>query len=97
MNREEVPHPVRRQPVRNPVFLSPAMLVADTTVLELSTSQVRRPMVHNSAGAIVKHRTVFFLGLFVLQDEVAVVIRSANKTKRQDPLCSPMISIHWPF
>jgi hypothetical protein len=51
----------------------------------LSTRQIRRPLVHNPACAINEHWIVLFPGLLILQDEVAVVICSTNKAERQDP------------
>jgi len=77
------------------VFFSPAIHVADTTML-ISTSQIRRPLVHNPAGTLNQHRTVLFPGLLVLQDEVAAVIRSPDGTERQDSFQNPAVSAHQP-
>ena len=73
------------------VFFFSAIRVADTTMLT-STSQIRRPLVHDPAGTLNQYRTVLFPGLLVLQDEVAAVIRSSDETERQDPFQDPAAS-----
>lgn len=62
---------------------SPAIRVTDTTILT-SASQIRRPLVHDPAGAIDKHRIVLLPSLLVLQDKMAAVIRSPDEVERQD-------------
>jgi hypothetical protein len=77
------------------VFFFPAIRVADAATLT-SPSHIRRPLVHDSAGAVKHHRTVLFPGLLVLQDEMAVVIRSPDETERQGSSRHPTVSAHRP-
>ena len=77
-------------------FSFPAIRVADAATLT-SPSQIRRPLVHDSAGAVKHNRTFLFPGLLVLQDKMAVVIRSPDETERQGSSRHPTVSAHRPL
>ena len=77
------------------IFFSPAIHVADTAIL-ISTSQIRRPLVHDPACAIDQHRIVLLPSLLVLQDEMAAVIRSPDEAERQGSSQSLAVSAHQP-
>jgi len=93
VDREGVLRLAHRQPVRNRDVFSPAFHVANAMTLT-SASQIRRPLVHDSVGAIDQHWPVLFPGFLVLQDEVAAVIRSPDETERQDSSKNPTASAH---